>query len=138
MNRKAFYISTLLLVILLTGVVFDDGYAGISTREVREGDGHSKAFSQSKNTATFSGLVSGSLQGRIRVGGNNIVITEQTRIYKTGKGVIKLGTFVVDTPIHAVCVMKKNTAFARFVIVSDRRTPNTEGVAGELDPNEPL
>lgn len=133
---KNFKITTILLVTLLAATVFVDGYAGPSTRGNRSGDDYSITKPRSQETITISGITSGSLNGQVKAGNQRFTITKDTRIYRTGEGAIDLGTFVVDTPVYAVCVIQKKVAYAKLVVVSNRRSPG-DGVAGTLDPSEP-
>ena len=129
--------TTILLVTLLAAAVFVDGYAGSSSRRNRRGDDYSVNKPRSQETITISGITSGSLNGQIRAGRQSFVITKNTKIYRTGEGAVELGTFVADTPVYAVCVIHKKVAYAKLVVVSNPRSPG-DGVAGVLDPNEPL
>jgi len=123
-----------MFAILLTGLVFGDGYADTPKKM---GNG-SKFIPQSKNGVTLSGIHSGSLQGRIRVANRDVVITENTRIYKTGKGLINRGTLVVDSPIYVIGVRKGNATYANLIVVSDRKVANRGGKVRVIGPNEDL
>jgi hypothetical protein len=133
---KIFRLTTILFAAILTLSVFPGDYLLASPQGSGSGDDYSIAKPRSQKTMTISGITRGTLEGRVKAGNNFFVITKDTRIYKSGEGPVEVGTFVVDTPVHAVCVIHKNVAYAKLVIVSDRCTSG-KGVAGKLDPNEP-
>ena len=134
---KNFKLTTILLVTLLAAAVFADSYARVSSRRSIKGTDYSIANPRAQKTVTFSGITSGTLRGQIRAGNHDFVITKDTRIYKAGEGALEVGTFIVDTPVYAVCIKKNNVAYAKLVIVSNRRSSG-DGVAGTLDPDEPF
>jgi hypothetical protein len=133
MKKGIFGICVLALVVLLAGVVYDDGSANTNDRAVRKGG---KAL-ENKDVVTIAGTVSGSLQGRIRVGARDVEITKQTRIYKTGKGSIDYGSIVRNAPVYIYGVKGEKGTYARLVIVSDSKERKDGGAVRKLDPNEP-
>jgi hypothetical protein len=123
---------------LLIAVVTNDGVAGTSKQIVKDGNGKIKGPHQGKNTVTITGTVSGSLQGRIRVANRDVVITKQTRIYRTGKGLVDQGTLVTRSPVYVIGMTRDGTTYATLVIVSDPKVSSKGGPVRVLDPDEPL
>jgi len=134
---KFFRLTTILFAAILMLSVSPGDRPFASPNAGGAGDDYSITKPRSQKTTTISGITRGTLEGRVRAGNSYFVITKDTRIFKNGQGPIEMGTFVVDTPVYAVCVVHKNVAYAKLVIVSDRRTSG-KGTAGILDPNEPL
>jgi hypothetical protein len=135
MKRHIFGICAISFAILLTGiVVFGDGYADTPKRM---GNG-SKFVPRSGNEVTISGVVNGSLDGRIRVHNREVVITDDTRIYRTGKGLVNRGTLVVDSPVYVIGVRKRNATYAKLVIVSDQMVSNRGGKVRVIGADEDL
>lgn len=131
-------ICAVVLMGLLIAVVTNDGVAGTSKQMVRDGNGTIKGPHQGKNTVTIAGTISGTLQGRIRVAGRDVVITKQTRIYRTGKGLIDHGTLVTRSPVYVIGTTRDGTTYATLIIVSDPKVSSRGGPVRVLDPDEPL
>ncbi len=138
MKRIIISICAVALVGLLIAVVTNDGVAGTSKQMVRDGNGTIKGPHQGKNTVTITGTVSGALQGRIRVADRDVVITKQTRIYRTGKGLIDRGTLVRRSPVYVIGTTRDGTTYATLIIVSDPKVSSRGGPVRVLDPDEPL
>ena len=138
MKRIIISICAVALVGLLIAVVTNDGVAGTSKQMVRDGNGTIKGPHQGKNTVTIAGTISGTLQGRIRVADREVVITKQTRIYRTGKGLIDQGTLVTRTPVYVIGTTRNGTTYATLIIVSDPRVSSKGGPVRVLDPSEQL
>lgn len=140
MNRNIFCICTLVSAVLLAAVLPVDGYAGTSQGKVKSLS-NSKAAPPvvGKNTIVVSGVVSGSLQGRIRPsGGREVVITKRTRIYRTGMGSIDQGTYLSSSPVYVIGVVKRGVVYANMIIVSDPKKNEPGGKVRKLGANEPL
>ena len=138
MKRNILCICALVSAVLLTSGLPAVGQAGTS-RDNEKTTGKSRSGPMiSKNSVVVSGTISGSLQGRIRPGGREVVITDRTRIYKTGKGSIKQGTYVVKAPVYVVGVERDGRIHAVMIIVSDSRTNDTGGKVRKLSPDEPM
>jgi len=138
MKRNILCICALVSAVLLTSGLPDVGQAGTSQDNEKTRDKSGSGPMISKNSVVVSGTISGSLQGRIRTGGREVVITDQTRIYKTGKGSIKQGTYVLKAPVYIVGVERNGRVHAVMIIVSDSRTNDTGGKVRKLSPNEPM
>ena len=138
MKRNILCICALVSAVLLTSGLPDVGQAGTSRDNEKTRDKSGSGPMISKNSVVVSGTISGSLQGRIRTGGREVVITDQTRIYKTGKGSIKRGTYVVKAPVYIVGVERNGRVHAVMIVVSDSRTNDTGGKVRKLSPNEPM
>lgn len=135
MKRKYFGICVLLVSILLTSAAVYDGYAGDVERKVTRGGANFGKML--KNGVTAAGDFSGSLRGQIRVGNHQFVITKDTRIYKTGKGLIDRGKHFSNAAIYVSGIQKKNVNYARIVIVTDKKSGSGNGSgAGELKRDE--
>lgn len=134
MKRTILCISALVSVVLLTAGLPDAGQAGTLKNPVRTSGGPVV----SKNTVIVTGTISGSLQGRIQPGGRNVEITDQTRIYKNGKGSIEKGTYVAKAPVYVVGVKRDGKIYAVMIIVSDSRTDARGGEVRKLGPDEQL
>jgi hypothetical protein len=138
MKRNILCICALVSAVLLTSGLPAVGQAGTS-RDNEKTTGKSGSGPMiSKNSVVVSGTISGSLQGRIRTGGREVVITDQTRIYKTGKGSIKRGTYVLKAPVYIVGVERNGRVHAVMIVVSDSRTNDTGGKVRKLSPDEPM
>lgn len=133
MKKSILCICSLLLVATLAG----QGFAETRERTVTRGRDSMEPW-QSNDAVTVSGTVHGSLQGVVRVGGREVVITKQTRIYKTGRGSIDQGTMVTNTPVYVMGVVRNGKTYARLVIVSDRKSQERSGVVRVIPPGEPL
>ena len=138
MKRIIISICAVALVGLLIAVVTNDGVAGTSKQMVRDGNRTIKGPHQGKNTVTIAGTISGTLQGRIRVADREVVITKQTRIYRTGKGLIDQGTLVTRSPVYVIGTTRDGTTYATLIIVSDPKVSSKGGPVRVLDPDEPL
>lgn len=137
MNRNILGICAIVLAVLLTGIFTDDGVAGTSDRAAKKGSG-SFALPEAQKSITVSGTLSGSLQGRIQLSGREVVITKQTRIYRTGKGLISYGSLVTDSPVHVIGLARDGVTYARLVVVSDRKERKKGGAVRKISPDEPL
>jgi hypothetical protein len=131
MKKYVLSIFTALLAILLTGLVSEGSFAGSSKRFRKENG------SRSNTAFAMSGMVTGSLRGTIHLGRSEVVLTEETRIYKTGKGMIRQGAFVRNTPVHVICVSRDGRTYATLVIISDRKNMRKGVAVRVLDPDEP-
>jgi hypothetical protein len=80
-----------------------------------------------KNAFTVSGIFSGSLQGKIRMGDREFVITKHTRIFKMGKGLVGYGTLVTGTPIYVSARVSGKDAHATSVIITSVRRGSDDG-----------
>ncbi len=138
MKRNILCICALVSAVLLTSGLPTVGQAGTSQDNEKTRGKSGSGPMIAKNSVVVTGTISGSLQGRIRPGGRDVVITDQTRIYKTGKGSIKRGTYVVKAPVYVVGVERDGKIHAVMIIVSDSRTNDTGGKVRKLSPDEPL
>lgn len=137
MNRNILGIYAIVLAVLLAGIVTDDGVAGTSDKAVKKGTG-SFSRPEARTAVTVAGTLSGSLQGQIRLSGREVVITKQTRIYRTGKGLIKYGSLVTNSPVYVIGDSRDGVTYARLVVVSDRKERKKGGEVRKLSPDEPL
>jgi hypothetical protein len=138
MKRNIVFISALVSVVLLTVGLPVAGQAGTSDNSKTTRDKSGSRPMIAKNSVVVNGTISGSLQGRIKIGGRDVEITDQTRIYKNGKGSIDRGTYVVKAPVYVVGTMRDGKIYAVMVVVSDSRTNDTGGKVRKLSPDEPL
>jgi hypothetical protein len=139
MSRNTLCICALVSAVLLTAGLPVDGYAGTSHGKLKSMSDSKATPFVGKNTIVVSGVVSGSLQGRIRpTRGREVVITEQTRIYKTGKGPISRGTYLANSPVYIVGVVKRGVVYADMIIVSDPKKDERGGKVRKLGAKEPL
>jgi len=115
-----------------------DSQAGTSQDNERTWGDSKSGPTIAKNSVVITGTISGSLQGRIRPGGREVLITKQTRIYRTGKGSIRQGTFLAKSPVYVIGTMKNGTVYANMVVVSDPKTDERGGKVRKLGPNEEL
>jgi hypothetical protein len=127
MRKSTICICAFAVSILLVGGFADDGFASASQQKERKGDGLTFAAPAVKNAFTVSGMFTGSLQGKIRVGNREIVITKQTRIFKTGKGLVDYGTLVTGLPIHVSARVGGKDARATSVIITSVRRGGDDG-----------
>lgn len=132
MKKYVLSIFAMLLAIVLTGFVFDSSFAERSKRVWTE-DGPRK-----NNVVTMSGMVTGSLRGSIRVNRNEVILTEETRIYKTDKGMIRQGAYVRNTPVYVIGYSRDDRTYATLLILSDRKNERRGADVIVLDPDEPL
>ncbi len=139
MKRNILCICALVSAVLLTSGLPTAGQAGSSRDNSKTRSKSGSGPMIAKNSVVVTGTISGSLQGRIRPsGGREVMITDQTRIYKTGKGSIKRGTYVVKAPVYVIGVERDGKIHAVMIIVSDSRTNDTGGKVRKLSPDEPM
>jgi hypothetical protein len=91
-----------------------------------------------KGAVAIAGVVSGSLSGRFRAGGYEVIVTKHTRVYKNGKGKIDQGTFLANAPVYIIGIARDGVVHAQLVIVSDSKKPVEGGPVRVLAPDEPL
>ena len=96
--------------------------------------GSVKALRGSKGI-TVVGTVTGALQGTVRVGEREIVVTEHTLIYKTDRGRLGTGARVVESPVYATCVKHDGKLVARLLIVSDSKTAGRKAEVTVVGPD---
>jgi hypothetical protein len=138
MKRNILSISALVSVVLLAVSLPVAGQAGTS-QDSKKTTGKTRSGPVvSPNSVVVTGTISGSLQGRIKPGGRTVEITDQTRIYKNGKGAIERGTYVVKAPVYVVGVKRDGKIYAVMIIVSDSRTDNRGGKVRKVGPDEPM
>jgi hypothetical protein len=138
MRKIIICISTLVCVVLLFGASLTDSYAGTSNEIATKRMDPKNAPKDAKDTVAISGTVSGSLQGRIRASGREVMITKRTKIYKNGMGMIDQGTFLSKAPVYIIGVVRDGVVYAQFVIVSDEKKTDKGGSVRRLSPDEPL
>ena len=135
MMKKRNLFAALILPALIAGAFATDGIADGKDRKSDQ----NKRMNRSPNSFALSGVYSGSLKGTINLGGQEIVITRNTRVYKTGKGMVDHGRYLSNTPIYVTGKMKSDRGYARLVIVSDRQSSSggdgSEGIS-EVGPDD--
>lgn len=130
MNKSFLGTSTLILVILTAGLVFDAGSAAASGRGSRKSSRTAIHNPGGKGRIAVAGIVSGSLEGRVKVGNTEVLITKETRLYKSGKGAVKRGDFVVKTPIYVTCERKNGVNYAKLVVIAAGQASDRGGETG--------
>jgi hypothetical protein len=138
MKRNILCISILVFAVLFIGSSLTDSYAGTADdRAVKNRDSKAKP-KMDKNAVVVTGTVTGPLQGRVRTGDRDVMITKQTRIYKPGKGMLDRGTFLSNAPVYIIGVAKDGVVHANLVVVSDPKTSDRGGRVRVVGSDEPL
>jgi hypothetical protein len=132
MKKYTLVVFAVAFAILLAGFVVDDSFAERSKRLKKEHD------PRTNNVVTMSGMVTGTLRGSIRVNRNEIILTKDTSIYRTGKGMIRQGSYVRETPVYVIGYTEEGRTYATMLIVSDPKNNGKGGPVRILDPDEPL
>jgi hypothetical protein len=138
MKKSIVCISTLVSVVLLVGVSLTSSYADTSNDFATKRHNSRAMPKMDKNAVAIAGTFSGSLSGRFRTGDHVVMITKQTAIYKSGKGLIDQGTFLSKAPVYIIGVARDGVVYAKLVIVSDSMQSVTGGSVRKLSPDEPL
>jgi hypothetical protein len=127
MKQTIRLIVTGLVAALLSGAIPATGSAG----------NRGRAAHAPRKTAsvTVVGTYTGALTGNVRVGSREVVISKQTRIYKTDRGMLRGGARVVDSPVYIICKKQRGKLLAQLVIVSNTRISGQKGDAGVLSPD---
>jgi hypothetical protein len=138
MKKSIFCISVLTCVVLLVGFTLTDGHAGTSNDFSGKPFDYKTGPKVSKDVVVVTGTVSGSLDGRLRLGNREVMVSEHTGVYKNGKGMIDTGTFLTKAPVYIIGVLRDGVVYAQLVIVSDSKKPVKGGPVRKLGPDEPL
>ncbi len=139
MKKITVCICVFVVSILLIGVLSDGSIAGTKNK-ARRGDGLKFSAPAIKGSVVYSGMFSGEKKRKIHLNGQTIMITKNTRIFKTGEGLVeKGGIYVSNSQIYVAAVARKNGVYAKTIIVSDPvESATVEGKdAGVLDQDEP-
>lgn len=137
MRKITLCTSVSFCVVFLVGALLTDAFAGVSKGSANRGQAGKYAPRDSKDAVAIAGTVSGSLRGRQRIGGRDVMITEHTNVYKTGEGMIDRGRFLANAPVYVIGVAKDGVVYAQLVIVSDSKQPGKVEPVRVVGPDEP-
>jgi len=124
-------------VVLLGGASLTDSYAGTSNEIVTNRIDSKSAPKDQKDSVAITGTVSGSLTGGFRVGNREVMVTNRTRVYKNGEGLIDRGRFLSNAPVYIIGVARDGVVYAKLVIVSDSKTSVRGGPVRRIGRDEP-
>jgi hypothetical protein len=124
-------------VVLLGGASLTDCYAGTSNEIVTKRIDSKSAPIDQKDTVAIASTVSGSLNGQFRAGKYQVRVTDRTKVYQTGRGMIDTGAFLSNAPVYIIGVARNGVVHARLVIVSDSKKAERGGPVRVIGPDEP-
>jgi hypothetical protein len=110
-----------LFCIIAAALVASTGFIAV----VAKADTNKKIRVKKSSGSSISALYTGVLQGKIKVGGQDVLITKKTTIYQTGDTRRHTPRSVVKKAVYVSGKMRNGVLVAQIVLVSDK---NKSGV----------
>jgi len=119
MKKRPLYIFTAALAVIMTLSLAMEADASWVKRKSRE----KSAGKKSGGTFSVSGIYTGSIDERMRYGGKNFWLTDDTMIYVLGSGFKERGIYVTDAHVMIYGDRKRGVPTIRTVLVRFRDAP---------------
>ncbi|NIM20006.1 MAG: hypothetical protein GTO51_07115 [Candidatus Latescibacteria bacterium] len=121
-----------LLIVFLCGFITQPS-AGDDRIQTQK-DKKERSSVKGSTSFSISGLFSGKLDGLIKIGSKEVLITGNTCLYKTETGLLNRGTHVTNASLFAAGIVKTRIPTASFIIVrSDKDSSGKKAKTNDRD-----